>query len=693
MATTAAGIALSGAHDAAQTSQVAKALKEVALIWSGTIDPYNLDATAPNYLSAAAASVASHHSSASLLAANYYDLLRDVEANPAALKASKWTGAKPASPLPPVAVYTSLNVTGPIAFKQAMGAGATIEQAQAKALKSTMGATTRLVEAGPRATIAQNTAKDHLAKGWMRRSQGVPCSFCAMLISRGPVYRSRATARFRAHDFCNCRAYPYFQGTGWTSQSTEYRDMWDEAQDRLEAAAKAANGGKLPTGGISSSDVSKEFATLYRARYPKTKRPDEVLDDAISEDIVRGAEKAAKEAAEAAEAAAKAASAAAKEIADSAIQYVRRAAEEAAEAAAKAAAQRAALEKKWKGKPPPKPPTPPVPPKNARDKAIDEWLAAMEARYDALGTGKPFSASYNYGYVTQAAAGDAQALAYLVTNKYADDALAAMLRRALATPADLLPEDEALYRKALRSYKNRATRHARYMDEWRDVNGATSSLRGMDGAKTFPTDEAALTWAEKVFPQISGEARDAAAHYTGSAYRDWNQTLRSHASRETPPPGSWGDYTRRVDEGMAKSLLPEDTVFYRGTNFDEFAFPGGTRTRSIPPPDPMDLVGTVQTQHGYGSVSLGGEASKGAFSGQVQLVLRVPQGHEAMLATRFSRFGTSEREVILGRSTSYFVHAVYKRGNHYVVEAEVIPFDVDPSSFAGAVPMPRTSGP
>lgn len=48
---------------------------------------------------------------------------------------------------------------------------------------------------------------------WRRVTDGKPCGFCAMLASRGPVYRSEATARGaggRYHDHCGCTVEPHY---------------------------------------------------------------------------------------------------------------------------------------------------------------------------------------------------------------------------------------------------------------------------------------------------------------------------------------------------------------------------------------------------------------------------------------------------------------------------------------------------
>lgn len=75
---------------------------------------------------------------------------------------------------------------------------------------------TRHVKAGARRQAVGLSLVDAQAKGWARTSGGTSsCSFCLMLISRGPVYRSRETAEQRKdsktfHNRCDCVAVPVF---------------------------------------------------------------------------------------------------------------------------------------------------------------------------------------------------------------------------------------------------------------------------------------------------------------------------------------------------------------------------------------------------------------------------------------------------------------------------------------------------
>jgi len=53
------------------------------------------------------------------------------------------------------------------------------------------------------------------------------CAFCAMLASRGPVYKEE-TVDFEAHDHCTCGSEPVYEGAEWPPNSKEYQDLWYE---------------------------------------------------------------------------------------------------------------------------------------------------------------------------------------------------------------------------------------------------------------------------------------------------------------------------------------------------------------------------------------------------------------------------------------------------------------------------------
>nr|WP_202532361.1 hypothetical protein [Streptomyces sp. SID3212] len=104
-------------------------------------------------------------------------------------------------------------------------------------------AASRVAMNGVRSTAWNHMRRDRRALGYVRLSRtGAPCGWCAMLISRGPVYKSRNSATFvdgdRYHDNCHCFAAPIFslqqyQGSELTALSREYEALWPEVTNGL----------------------------------------------------------------------------------------------------------------------------------------------------------------------------------------------------------------------------------------------------------------------------------------------------------------------------------------------------------------------------------------------------------------------------------------------------------------------------
>ena len=116
----------------------------------------------------------------------------------------------------------NLNVTGIASYQKALRAGQTEDQAVDTMAVNMAGTATRLALEGAREVIRDAAEADKDAIGWIRVPDADPCSWCAMLASRGAVYRSAETAGrgknarfdgeglFKWHDHCGCTAVPVF---------------------------------------------------------------------------------------------------------------------------------------------------------------------------------------------------------------------------------------------------------------------------------------------------------------------------------------------------------------------------------------------------------------------------------------------------------------------------------------------------
>lgn len=221
------GFALADAHRVGQVRLTAQIQRVLAEVWKRTIDPARLDATFPVYLRAAEVVLGQGRTASDALARRYYmKVASSAGFDPSALSA-------PPVPMNPDAVETSLRVTGPVLVKSQVARGVSLEAAQAAGLAATVAAGKRIMLDGGREMLIQASRLDKNVRGWARVSDGGPCPFCAMLVSRGPVY-SEQTVSFRSHDRCGCGVrlvYRNDRDGGWSDNATQLRRLWDGTDD------------------------------------------------------------------------------------------------------------------------------------------------------------------------------------------------------------------------------------------------------------------------------------------------------------------------------------------------------------------------------------------------------------------------------------------------------------------------------
>lgn len=679
-------VGLSRSHMTKQVQDAAQIQAGLAAAFDKHMDPAALDATFPTFYRSALALVTAGRSRAVKTATDYYG---------AAKEGAGFDTAIPALPAPELDLAMSVQallINGPISVKKQLSSGVGLIAAMDKAKAQTLRVGKRLVLEAPRKHLINLSHKDKDALGWSRVSDGQPCHFCAMLVSRGPVY-SEKTVRFEAHNGCGCSVRPFFKGEadgGWSPDALALRNLWDGVDEHGNPLPGRPEGGTLTVNEwreLYGQAVNDPGSPVFKTFTDKVARH-------ISSPAIVAARKSAVTAYQAAQEAQRAAERAARTAQTAEAQKI-------AQEEAKKAAAEAAKIKKWKGKPAPVKPVEPKPASTLGPAAFDQFLEDAKKRFKDFAdkSGNPkndLTLSLNWNYFQKVVNDhDRAALSYLKSNHYIDDKLEADALAAMKKADAPIPGAAEAYKKALRSYKGSLTRYKRYVEEWREVNGITSTASGMDGALTFASNHEAVEWANKGFPPPpDGAGKNALIKYTGGSYRPWNEALRKHADGDTLPPGSWKAPTKDADGAFQDA--PEDFIVTRGTGWDEFAHSGGQRSYSIPPPPPEDLIGSVQTQHGYTSTAMSGMSDNSSFGGSVQMKIRVPQGYPVAWVDPFSQY-RGEREMLLARSTSLYIHNVYKSSGggysqHWIVEAEVIPKGIDPASFAAsATPMPASS--
>jgi hypothetical protein len=139
---------------------------------------------------------------------------------------------------------TSLRVTGPVAWKRHFTSTGD-EVGATQAMQTTMAAAAqRLALAGSRETVAETIRDSDVIVGWRRVVDADPCAWCAMLASRGVVYRTAESAARvvgrrgvtrgtqllgqQYHDGDQCTVEPLYEREEEPPEVERLQDLWRE---------------------------------------------------------------------------------------------------------------------------------------------------------------------------------------------------------------------------------------------------------------------------------------------------------------------------------------------------------------------------------------------------------------------------------------------------------------------------------
>lgn len=166
------------------------------------------------------------------LASRYFQMYRELDLGLTAGKAALLAE-------PPTAreIRIAIDATAKSGVYRALTRGQTVEQAMQSGLVQVSGALSRQVLNGGRQTVIDMSKYEPRYHGWIRVSDGNPCAFCAMLLSRGPVYWSEESAGGGGahwHDHCACTVRPYKGGDEWPALNKRMDDAWREASVEKE---------------------------------------------------------------------------------------------------------------------------------------------------------------------------------------------------------------------------------------------------------------------------------------------------------------------------------------------------------------------------------------------------------------------------------------------------------------------------
>lgn len=214
-------------HRIRQNLIAAGVVRNVLEVWPRMADPTDIAGSWPALLRVLLALISDGRQRAHATASRYY------------IRARVLAGADdlfvPAEPsIEPAQLTTALSVTGPGSFKKAIASGRTPEESIRAASATSAASASRLVQDASRKTLEEAVAADRVAIGWARVTDGDPCAFCAMLASRGAVYKTANAAGRRNipgrpnsyHDRCGCNEKPVFSEADEPEGAAELYDQW-----------------------------------------------------------------------------------------------------------------------------------------------------------------------------------------------------------------------------------------------------------------------------------------------------------------------------------------------------------------------------------------------------------------------------------------------------------------------------------
>lgn len=219
MAATALGRRLTQVHRSAQLTLRAAVIRDLLLLWR-SFDPADPDSYA-EFAQLAGILIRLRYADSVGLASAYYRQFLQAEGIASRVL------PLPAPPLDDAQINAALFATGFAGTRRALRLGFPVRAARDQGFVLASGAASRLVLNGGRDTITGTVATDGLVTGWQRVTSGDPCAFCAMLASRGPVYRE-STVGFSAHDHCSCYPEPFHHDSEWPAANQQFRNLWNE---------------------------------------------------------------------------------------------------------------------------------------------------------------------------------------------------------------------------------------------------------------------------------------------------------------------------------------------------------------------------------------------------------------------------------------------------------------------------------
>lgn len=188
-------------HYVTQMALTAALVQALRRLWP-MLKPSTVITTADHYKAGVAALVDQYSLAAASLSADYYDALR----SQAGVAAPFHMPMVDPPPDGQVAHYVDWATTG---LDRATTAK-TFDELAGMVQSKVEAVSQKFVADTGRNEIIAAIEADTQARRWARVTRPNACYFCRMLATRGAVYRSEATAEFKAHTNCHCVVEPVF---------------------------------------------------------------------------------------------------------------------------------------------------------------------------------------------------------------------------------------------------------------------------------------------------------------------------------------------------------------------------------------------------------------------------------------------------------------------------------------------------
>lgn len=235
MASSDAGAVATDIHRRRQVALATSADSEIRRAM-GLLDVANIDASRAVWNDRMVGIVAKYYKVSQIQAVKYLDVYWSLERPGGA-------GTIVAPSLDIAATSGVLDAAGPQGLKGRIGKGRTSFAAFNEVTTDVQREMRKMILAGGRSAVRETGRADRRAVGFRRVSDGDPCTFCGMLVSRGPAYTSEARALASGngdpyHKGCGCTVEIIY--TDWvpTAQEQVYVDSYFTAAEQATAAGE-----------------------------------------------------------------------------------------------------------------------------------------------------------------------------------------------------------------------------------------------------------------------------------------------------------------------------------------------------------------------------------------------------------------------------------------------------------------------